>query len=125
MEVSPHIFESITHFSISNVKKYHPYFDIIKELTIEIESRIQGKHSLVLFKPFPPLGRPGDRLRVLESLCEKDIESIRAFPRRDDEKSARIEIRFKEDTTTIFVKCDQVQGLPCLDKIRINPLEDC
>lgn len=123
MEVKPQIFDSITHFSISNVKKYHPYFDVIKEIAIEIETRNHGKHSLILFKPFPPLGRPGDKLDILKSLKDKPevIESIWVFQKRDDVKKARIEIRGKVPNTNIFIKCDRIQGLPHRDKIQASP----
>jgi len=114
MERPPYIFQVITHFSFGNVEKFDPKIDCITKLTLEIGSMIPpGRYTLVLIKPFPPLGRPGKELDRLASLHAEDIESIWAFPKPDDGEWARIEIRGK---ITIFVNCERIEGVPGWDQ---------
>jgi hypothetical protein len=114
MEISPYRFESITHFSISNVEKYHSMFADIKKLTIEIGSSTRGKHSLVLIKPFPPFGRPDKHMMELLSLQKENIDLIDVFPEQLDGrtgKQARIEVtKINGDRATFC--CKRIEGLP-------------
>jgi hypothetical protein len=117
LEKPPYRFQAITHFSVGNVEKPHPRIDNITKLTLEIGSKIPpGRYPLVLIKPFPPLGRPGKELDGLASLHAEDIESIWAFRKPDDGQWARIEIRGKAPDTTIFVNCEQIEGVPGWDE---------
>ncbi|OHB63670.1 MAG: hypothetical protein A2Y77_13290 [Planctomycetes bacterium RBG_13_62_9] len=117
MEKSPYIFRVITHFSVENVEKFHPRIDYVTKLMLEIGSRIPpGRYPLVLIKPFPPHGRPGKDLDRLASLHAEGIESIWAFPKPDDGEWARIEIRGRISGTSIFVSCEQVEGVPGWDE---------
>ena len=117
MEKPPYIFQAITHFSVVKVETYHRKIDDIETITLEIESKIPpGKYPLVLVDPFPPFGRPGKELDKLASLHAGDIESIWAFRRPDDGQSARIEIRGKVSGATVFVSCDEIEGVPGCDE---------
>jgi hypothetical protein len=112
MGTSPHPFESITHFSISDVKK-DPISDCIATLTVDFESKTRGKHSLVLIRPWPPYGRPGRELTRLRSLSNQDIDlTLYAWlADKQDPKGARIEI-FLHDSESFTVPCGGIEGLP-------------
>jgi hypothetical protein len=117
MERPPYIFRVIAHFSVGNAEKPHPRIDCVTRLSLEIGSKIlPGRYSLVLIKPFPPLGRPGEELDRLASLRAEDIESIWVFRKPDDGKWARIEIRSKTPETTIFINCERIDGVPGWDR---------
>jgi hypothetical protein len=119
MEKPPYTFQGITHFS-TQVERYGPRFDGVKTLTMEIGSNIPpGRYSLVLIKPFPPLGRPGEELYVLASLRSGDIDSIWTFRKADDGQWARVEIRGKSHRPTIFVGCERIEGVPGWDEKQI------
>lgn len=118
MEKPPYTFQAITHFSVVKVETCHPKLKGIKTLTLEIESKIlTGKCRLILVKPFPPFARPGEEMEMLASLRAEDIESISASCRADDGQSARIEIRGKVSGATVFVSCDEIEGVPRCDEV--------
>lgn len=117
MEKPPYIFKAITHFLVKNVEEVDSRIDCITKLTLEIGSQIPpGRHSLTLIKPFPPFGRKGTNLSMLESLRAEDIESIWAFRRTNSNKCARVEIRRKGDDPTVPVRCERIEGVPGRDK---------
>ena len=113
MEKPPYTFQDITYFSIGDVEKRDPRIDYISRLNIEIGSSIpNGRYTLSLIKPFPPLGKEGKYLNDLKSLRYDDIESISAFRSSNCEKNARIEIQMKSPGSTIFIKCKRIEGIP-------------
>lgn len=113
MEKPPYVFRVITHFSVKNIEKYDPRMENIPKLTLEVGSKsAPGTYPLVLIGPFPPFGRSGEDLDKLASLRAEDIESIWAFRRPDDGQWARIEIRGKAPDTSVFVRCDVIEGVP-------------
>ncbi len=117
MERPPYTFQAITHFSVRDVEKYNPRFDEIRTLTLEVGSRMQSRsYSLVVIKPFPPLGRPGAELDALTSLQAEDIDFIWAFRKPDDGQWARIEIHGKTRRPNIFVTCERIEGVPGWDR---------
>jgi hypothetical protein len=121
MEKPPYEFRKITHFSVGDVEKVDPGIDCITRLTLEVGSELpNGKYSLRLFKPFPPLGRAGGNLSKLRSLLPEDIESISAFRKPDAKKSARIEIYMKTCATTVVVKCERIEGVAGWDADQID-----
>lgn len=116
MEKPPYEFKAITSFSKVKVEKAHPKIDCIKKLTLEIGSSIpNGRFSLVLIEPFPPLGRAGENLSKLMSLQADDIEYIQAFRKTDGKISARMEIHRKNSDKIVVVKCKRIEGVPGWD----------
>jgi hypothetical protein len=117
MQKPPYTFQAITHFSVVKVETCHPKLKGIKTLTLEIESKIlTGKCRLILVKPFPPFARPGEELEMLASIRAGDIESVWAYRKPDDGQPARIEIRGKFSGAPVFVKCDDIEGVPGWDE---------
>jgi len=121
MEKPPHIFWNLTHFAVANVEHYGSRFEEVKKLSLEIESEIPlGRYPLVLMKPFPPHGRPGENLAKLRSLGADNIESIWVFCTPDDSQSARLEIRTRTPGPTFFVRCARVAGVPGCNEKQID-----
>jgi len=113
MEKPPYIFQAITHLSVKDVEKVDPRIDCITKLTLEIGSDIpHGRYTLVLIKPFSPVGRAGKKLRILKSLRAEDVESICAFPKPDNGKWERLEIRGEIPDMSIIIRCEQIKGVP-------------
>jgi hypothetical protein len=113
MERPPHRFDGITYFAVRGVEKFDPRLDEVEKLTLEIGcGNSSERHLLCLIGPFPPFGRPGNDLDRLASLRGEDIESIWAFPKPDDRPWCRIEIRARVHDDTMFVRCDQIHGVP-------------
>jgi hypothetical protein len=120
MEKPPYEFKVITHFSVRDVEKAKPRIDYIARLSLDIESSIpNGRYSLILFEPFPPLCRGGENLNKLKFLHADDIECISVFRSPDEIKSAHIEIHMKTSDTTIL-RCKHVKGVPGWDDKQID-----
>lgn len=105
MENPPYTFRSLTNFSVNNVVEK---LSCIMKLTLKIDSKIDGKHSLVLIKPWPPLNRPSTRLIDILRLSAEDIDSVCAFK---DSNITRIEIK-KKNKDIISIPCEDIEGLP-------------
>jgi len=115
MEKPPYILREITDFSIGQVKPYAPTLKEIKQLTLEIGSKLlPEKRSLVLMKPFPPLGRLGKDLERLASLDPEQIDSIWVFRETDGHPWPRIEIRGKapDESIVLTIRCNAIEGVP-------------
>lgn len=117
MERPPYIFQLITDFSVADMEKADPRINSIRKLTLRIGAKIpHGEYPLILIKPFPPHGRAGKELDRLMSLHAESIESIWAFPKPDDGEWARIEIRGRVPSATVFIKCERTEGVPGWDE---------
>lgn len=115
MEKPPYILREITDFSILQVEPYTRRLKEIKQLTLEIGSKlVPEKHPLVLIKPFPPLGRPGKDLERLASLGPEQIDSIWAFRKTDGHPWPRVEIRGKaaDESIILTIRCNAIEGVP-------------
>ena len=104
MDRPPYPFSALTNFSVNNVEEK---LSCIMKLTLKIDSKINGKHSLVLIKPWPPLNRPSTRLIDISGLSAEDIESVCAFK---DSNITRIEIT-KKNKDIISIPCEDIKGL--------------
>jgi len=105
MEKPPYTFRALTNFSVNNVEEK---LGCIMKLTLKIDSKIYGKHSLVLIKPWPPSNRPSTRLIVISGLSAEDIDSVCSFK---DSNITRIEIT-KKNKDIISIPCEDIKGLP-------------
>lgn len=110
MDKPPYSFRSLTHFSVYNVEEKLGH--VIK-LTLNIESKIDGKHTLILFDLRPPLNRPDDLIDI-KALSAAEIDSMYAFVQSSESCTAtrcRIEI-IKKDNNNIIIPCKKIDGLP-------------
>ena len=114
MERALYIFRGITRFCIGNIAEHHPRLRGIRDITLDVEAQIpHGRCLLILMRVFPPFGRPGDKLRRLLALREKDIDRIYASVEAEGGRTPGVEVWGKAPSGTIFVRCRQMHVTRC------------